>query len=481
MKRRLFGILMAVALLIAPVGVFAQAGPFTVGFQVQNLSSTQANISIQYVNGDGTTAATQNDTIPAGGSKTYFQTTMAAPVGFQGSVVISSDQPVAAIGNIVRSNFRAGGAYNGFSAGSTNLRLPIIQKNNSNINSFITIQNAGTTDATVNVAYTPSSVGTAATDTGVVKPGAAITFRQDTKTQLGTTFIGSATVTSNVPVVAVVNQESNGTITNSTTGGLSTYDSFAAGSATVLLPLLMANNSGFITGVGIQNAGTTVTNITLTFSPNTYTGTNPAACPTPPAKVFSNIAVNGGVTSIQAGFADAQFATCRYIGGGTVTSSNGQQLVAVVNQLALGGSFSSSYEGFNDTAATSVAQAPLVVSKNSGISSGIQVQNAGTSATTAVISFSANTFATAGGVTACNTPSNITLTNIAASASRTIILDKDLSGNDPVVIAAGFNGCRYIGGATVTTSTGGRIVSITNQLNVTGQGDQLLTYNLFNQ
>jgi hypothetical protein len=91
-------VLALVLTLIVAGSAYAQGITYNTGFQVQNLGTGTATITITYYNQDGTIAATQSDSIPAGGSKTYFGSIPVSD-GFNGSVVISSDQPVAAIAN----------------------------------------------------------------------------------------------------------------------------------------------------------------------------------------------------------------------------------------------------------------------------------------------------------------------------------------------------------------------------------------------
>src|SRR5262245_50665775 len=118
MKKRLFLVVAAMLLALLPVAAFAQTGvSLQTGFQVQNLGTGTANISITYYNADGSLAVggagpnPQVDTIPAGQSKTYVGATITgAPAGFKGSVVISSDQQIAAIGNILGSSVPASAA-----------------------------------------------------------------------------------------------------------------------------------------------------------------------------------------------------------------------------------------------------------------------------------------------------------------------------------------------------------------------------------
>ncbi|HNB50894.1 MAG TPA: hypothetical protein PK530_03075, partial [Anaerolineales bacterium] len=128
--KRSITLLFTLLLVLAAVSV-ASAGKFSYlsGIQVQNLSATEANVQLTYYNQDGTTdGAPVADTIPANGSVTYFP--VDASAGFDGSVVISADQPVAAISNILGDLGSAAASYVGASAGSTSVNLPLLFHDN---------------------------------------------------------------------------------------------------------------------------------------------------------------------------------------------------------------------------------------------------------------------------------------------------------------------------------------------------------------
>jgi hypothetical protein len=89
------------------------------------------------------------DTVAAGGSNTYYP--IGASDGFNGSVVISSDQQIAAIANVLRGT--QGSSYGGFTSGAETVSLPLINKNNYGIDTWFNVQNTGAASATVTVSY----------------------------------------------------------------------------------------------------------------------------------------------------------------------------------------------------------------------------------------------------------------------------------------------------------------------------------------
>lgn len=495
--RKLLSLMIALALGLAllPGLASAQTGSYRTTFQIRNLSTTaQANVQVKFINQDGTVATTFSGPIPPGGSVNFFELTAAEagsgwsgsplgaiPAGFNGSVEILSDQPIVAVTNILQISggaIRLGESYNGFNAGDTNFILPVLMRNNSGFNTWFSVQNTGASAAQVTINYTPapgSGNGTAATEGPVTIPsGAARTFRQDTNANLSGgdpngVFIGLAKVTSTQPVVVVVNQENAGS------GQMLTYNGIGQSGAapTLIAPLIQSNNGGFFTSIAVTNVGTATTNVTITYSPNVATGSG--VCGTPNPFTVNNLAPNVGTNIIQiAGtpFSDPQFAGCRYIGSATITSSNGQNLVAVVNQLSVSSKNASSYEAFNPATATSKVIAPIAQSGTAF--SSLQVYNAGTSPVSGVtITFSPNT---TNEPNACPNPSVVTLPNIDAGASVTSIqLAGNFEGADPQ-----FNGCRYVGSATVQGPPGSKLLAVVNQLAFT-PGDALFSYNGFNE
>jgi hypothetical protein len=441
------GVILVVAFML-PTMVSAQGAGITwnSGFQVQNLENAVASITIMYYNQDGTAAIAGgvSDTISALGSKTYYPI---HPSGtFNGSVVISSDKQVVAIANLLASGtLSAGSATNSFSAGATTMNLPLIMRANAGFNTWFNVQNTGTATTHVTVNYYPGSSGNSATESADIPAGAAHTFDQEGNSNLGTKFVGSALVTSSSQaIVATVEQAGTGSIKT-----LLGYNGFTGGSTTVVAPLVMANNSGFFTGIQVMNVGSATATVTVTYGPNTAGSFTPSA-------ESASVAAGGSATFLQSG---GQW-TQKYIGSATITNAQGQPLVAIVNQLKSGAlSFGSAYEGFNPDSATSKVSAPLVMANNSGYFTGIQVQNASGPTCNVTVTYGPNT---AGSFTpAAEGPVSISL-----GASYTFLQ----SGGQWTQ--------KYVGSATITGS-GCNIVAIVNELN-TSLNDQFFTYNGFN-
>jgi hypothetical protein len=466
--KKLVSVLVALTMLMALSGnVFArdlqQGISYSSGFQVANLSDSEAtHIIVTYYPQEGTPVEVEDD-IAAGGSVTYAAIHDAAGDPFNGSVVVSStDTEIAAIVNTLGDFPAYAAATGGFSEGATEFSLPLVMCNNNGFDTWFNVQNAGSGDAEVTVTYladaalsaedTPAST----TDTVTIGEGRAATFDQASGSStkscdsgLGEKFVGAAVIESNVPVVATVMQ-----VNQAGFEVLMGYNGFASGATDVRAPLVMQNNGGFYTGIQVQNAGTTTTTVTIDFSSDT------SGEGTVLGDLVFDLGPGASATNLQSG-------TERYIGSAMITAD--QPLVAIVNQVLPGApSFGTAYESFAASDATPNINVPLVMSNNGGFYTGIQVQNVSDSEVEVTINYAPNT------VEGMGNPSSDTFT-LTAGSSKTLIQ------NGAAGETTGVNNwtARYVGSASIT-ATGGNIVAIVNEANLTLAGDQFYTFDAFN-
>jgi hypothetical protein len=499
----------------------AQQGTITgSGIQIQNLTAdTAANVELQYYPGNGAAAVPQQVTVPGGESLTLLSFDDASDAtpdyavgeGFQGSVVITSDQPVAAITNLIGSNsagtpFAITEGYPGVVEGAQTLNAPLIVRNNpvgaNNASTTISVQNASDSAVNGTITYTPGAdaegnlIGNeGVTDSFSLGPGESTVFAQFAKTELGDRFVGSATISADGNIAATVQQEGN--------DQLNSYAAFASASGTASVPLVIANNNvpRAFTGIQIQNAGNAETTVTVNFSDNSISQAQPGVglepCGTNGVMESRQITIAAGASSTlitqdltantdgidEFGF-DAQFRDCRYIGSATI-DGGGQNVVAIVNQTQTSGSLQgSAYEGFDPAVATSDVRAPLVAANNFGLLTGVQVQNTGTAPADVTIDYSTNTYTSqvTGNLEPCATEPESRTATVQGGASFTFVQLGVAGLPDGLDTENGldsqFTNCTYIGSATIT---GGEIVSVVNQQNLAPAQDTLTTYNAFNQ
>jgi len=438
-KKLLVFVMVLSMVLIAASPMAPMAGAFTSytsGFQVQNLSATTANITITYYNQDGTTATTGSDTIAGNGAKTYYP--IAAAAGFNGSVVIASDQPIASVVNVLGSgSASAGASYVAAMLGGAPISIPLLMKANSGYNTWFNVQNTGSTDATVNVAYSDGTTAGPVT----IKPGAAHTFDQSSETHSAAVF--SANVTSTQAIAVAVIEENPST--------MFAYSGFTGGATNPVMPLVNANNGGYITGIQIQNTGASSTDVTVSYTPSAA-GTACTETQTIPAGQSKTFALGA--------FTSGDYSNCtalaKFVGSAQVTgNTTNQNLVAIVNQLKPGVN-GEAYGSFDPASATNAVVLPLIMDRNSNWFTGFNVMNVGSAATTVTCTFSVTAY-------------TVNTGSLAPGQAYTAI-QKDQ-------IASG-----YVGSGTCTaTNAGDKIVAVVNELNSVSAGDNLLVYEGINK
>lgn len=439
---RLLLLLSLMASLIAmESGAVSAQGAFpsyTSGVQVANLEATAAQVTLTAYNQDGTANGSPlSAEIAANGSKTFFPISNVSS-GFNGSIVVSSSKKIAAISNILSVSSagvigQAGASYVGRDAGATSVRLPLLNAGNSGFDTWFSVQNAGTADATVNVAYSDGK-----TNTAVVKPGAAKVFYQ--KNEGHTTKVFAGTVTSTQPLVAAVIQESS-TVMFAYTGFT------GAGSTDPVFPLINANNAGYITGLQIQNTGTASTDVTVSYTPSAAgtACTEKQTIAPGDSKTFALLAFANSSLGAAENCADG----VRFVGSAKVTANSANQtLVGIGNQL-LPGKNGEAYGSFSVSEATAKVVMPLIMDRNGGYYTGFSVQNVGSAATTVNCVFTNSSYTVSGSLNPGQALADLQFNKLA---------DK------------------YVGSATCTAAAGGQIVAVVNELGANAAADQLLVY-----
>jgi len=432
MKKILYAVSLVV--LFVALGVTSASAQFSTvtSFQIQNLSADLANIGITFYDIDGNPVAAANvtDTIAGNSSKLYTQANNNdLPIGFNGSVVISSDKEVAAIGVQQATNASSQvyqGTYSAFSStqAAATFYIPTAMKAFYGYTTEISVQNAGSTDVDVTVnydgGYTDSVTG--------LTPGQVHRFDNGATPSMPNGYIGSGIVSATGgEVVAVVNQNNTSAILQQT------YEGFAAADSGTELyaPVLMRGFYGFDTSVQVQNIGSGSTDVAILYS-NGVSQTQ-------------SLAAGGGYLFTQG---NETGLPANWIGS-AVISSTAENVVAVVNQQNTTTGKAASYNAFASASTNYVG--PNVMKGFYGFNTSVQVQNVGATATTCAASFSNGTSQTS--------PS--------------------LSQYDTYLFTQGNNGdlpASWIGSVSLTCG-GQPFVAIVNQNGVDGTGDNAMAYN----
>ncbi|EFO78958.1 hypothetical protein OSCT_3203 [Oscillochloris trichoides DG-6] len=227
------------------------------------------------------------------------------------------------------------------------------------------------------------------------------------------------------------------------------YSGFPKGSDKVIIPLIQQANGTPMTGSGIsiQNVGDVTAIVDVTFGANLI---NNGYVPTP-----QTYTIDAGKSQVI--LLLSSNTAQRYVGSARIqTRATNQQVVVVVNQASSANG--SAYEGLDENTATPQVSLPLLMAKNSNVSSGFQCTNIGSVDTEITVTYSPNVI---------NNGFNPT----------PFVTSSLIPSNGSVNVLQGSFSSRYVGSAKVTTNPPSNIVCVVNQLNPsTTAGDDFKTY-----
>jgi hypothetical protein len=457
MKKLRFLIVLALLLIAVgslPTGASA-AYKFTYmsTINVQNLSGNVAIISLTYYNGNEMANPGIQNGLPTDATLQPYEfkafTTLDVASGFKGSAVITSGQPIAAVSNLSGNNFAANASYVGSSTGSTTVTIPLLMKGNYTYDTWFSVQNAGSVDTSVAVTYSDGTPVVNAT----IKAGASQVFNQSTETH-GDGFrkvFSASIVSTSQPIVVVVIEESP-TV-------LFAYNGFAGGSKNPRMPLINMNNYNYTSSMQIQNQGAVDTNVTVQYT-HGPAGTDCTETQTVPAGKSTTFGTYAFVLTPIAGVTTNCTKGSKFVGSAAVSvNSANQDLVVVVNQhrLPFNGE---AYSGFDAASATAKLVAPLLMDRNYGWFTSLNIMNVGTD------------------------PVDIhcDLTNTTQKIDKLALAPGELLNAQQTAVAAGWVGsatCYAYTPSTTTVSPTGKIVGVVNQL-AGGAKDTFMVYEAIN-
>ena len=320
---------------------------YSTWFAVQNTHWKPVDIVITYYYPAGGIVVKRYATIPAGASQIFDQNSDPLIAnGFRGSAQIVANGAVAAVVHEESSTGLMSYAGLTTDRAGVSLNAPLIMSHNNGWSTDLNVQNVGAYNTTVRVKFSsntassnpsllPPCAGTPQDAVLSVARGSAVTFNQEVSPAfVGCRYVGSATITADQPLQAVINELS--------ASGASAYEalnsSFTTG--TVQLPIIQVNNavSRIWTGVQVQNAGQSLARYQVIYSPNSATASpNPAQLPpcatTPANDDFWLLA--GASRTLLLSNNDPRFANCRYVGSAKVVGIEGWDAKAavIVNQM----------------------------------------------------------------------------------------------------------------------------------------------------
>ncbi len=288
---------------------------------VQNTSTSVANISVQFYN-QKTGAAVGSpytQAVPASASAVLTLNTLSNPQVLPSgnttglySAKVTSNVAVGGIANIWTSaKYGEFSDYNAFVSGATTAVVPALYKYYYGFVSSLTVQNISASPVDITVTYSGGQTDTAA----AVQPNQAVEFFQPNNATLpsgNTTGVFSAKITATGNVVALVNVE------DKTKGSLASYNGAKTPTATVLCPVVLKAFYKWFSAETIQNVGTLTTDITVTYASGQV-------------RTFTSVPPNGTVNVIELAAAGSVLPDLSSVSA-TITSSNAQPLVAVVQE-----------------------------------------------------------------------------------------------------------------------------------------------------
>ena len=507
------GFSIVMALLLGTVAFAQYAGKsFYTAYQVVNMGDGLADITIDYYDENGVlqTAASKqfSDVAPGGNVLVVQYTDDTSLTGGRYSAVISSNQPIAAITNLQLVDDAASGyqpeapfsTYGGQSEGSLTLTLPAVMYNWFGWYTEFYVMNVGSGAANnIDIAYAPGKLdlGSGAQNTGAtgvtdndntIAQFAALEKSQESQSALGAggsdlltgRFLGSATITSDQPVIAVVNQHNTGA------KKLMTYNGFAnAGATDILVPNAMRGYFSFYSTMLISNPSATGTaTVDLVYTPEagnayilpagggTFTVTHTIA----PQTALTRY--DGADSSDVQSDLDDEFT--RFFGSVRVLSDI-PVMVQVNVEAKTGGTEpgqAGSYNGIPVADATIEIVAPVILADFYGIYTTLVVQNA--SATDG----SCNITYTSDSVYSSVTDHSETYTHSISGNGGFTVYEGRAGGlevgdinSDSAWQAGGFG--RFLGGATISCDV--PVVAFVNEETATNGVDTMYTMNTFNK
>jgi hypothetical protein len=263
-------------------------------------------------------------------------------------------------------NSQGAGSYVGTGTPSETLFLPLIMKDANGWSTSFTVLNTSRTSSSLTVSLFDEQGRTAHTFPTSLPGQGATTFDPAQIAGIPTGFVGGAVISSTTPIAGVVNEDRAGR-------DRLTYEGFNSGTRTIQIPLLMRAASGWSTGLQIQNLGATSSPVRVSFyTRDTDTLLAESNFSLPP--LSSRTLYQPADVRIPSG----------WVGSAVVEGLADQPLAAVVNQVHDSG-LGMAYVGIGTPSASTFA--PLLFKNSGGWNTGLQVQNAGSSATIVNIAY----------------------------------------------------------------------------------------------
>ena len=237
-------------------------------FVVQNTTASSVNVTVEFfAPGSSAAVTSQTAAIPANGTTTFEQeglsalaanTVYSAKITATGAVAV--EQNIFGRGPFANQLF----SFTPFTAGSTSAYAPAVSHNFFGFSTALTIQNLGATSASVTIAY-----GNGQSEVATIASNASYVILHQSSTKVADGELTSAVITSNQPVVALINQSNS-------KGRAASYGAFGAGALKVNMPIATKGYFEYNSAITCMNVGSTAAAVNIAYS-NGATATGNAA------------------------------------------------------------------------------------------------------------------------------------------------------------------------------------------------------------
>lgn len=404
---------LVLALLLVSVGlVSAQSGNLPgsgwwSGQQIQNVGTASTSVLFTAYDDQGNDYSCGNVKTAAPGQSVNFltNTDCDVPAGFVGSAVVSADQPIAAIVNVVNMpSGRAAGMYRGTDGAdvANTIAFPLMKNNYFGRSTTLYIQNASTSPNNINVTVKVGAATHTKTFNNVPANAMVLVGPADTNPAMGNNTVGSATVTGSGALAGAALEYQTAVALGS---NLHAYTAFGPQdfAPKAFCPLIRNNYVRLNTGIQAQNVSNSAQAIRVTYS---YRVNNTGAVQT---RVVTSASVPAGASTTF--FTPSNGLPAGSVGSATVEGVNGGNIAVIVNDetFVLNPNRVAAYTCFPASAATTKLALPLYKEFYFGDTSGIQVQNVGGAAANISVTY----------YPPSGSPVRFTQNNVAAGASAT--------------------------------------------------------------
>lgn len=246
---------------------------FTTSIVYQNIgSATTQTLEVYFYDSPSDTTPTvvgRPNLNKGGGTSLFVGSLSSLDNGFQGSAVLSADQPLAATAVQLPQQSPTVQVYplsNGFSSGTAVSLIPTVLKNTYNQNTRFTVQNTASSSVQITVKFINTSAATVYSFTQTLQPYAGVNVDAGQVSQLGSAFNGSVRVETPGSGYSIVSSAMEldygpGRV------GASAFEGVGSGATKIYMPSALCENYGMHSAYAVQNTDlSSSTNVTVTYS-----------------------------------------------------------------------------------------------------------------------------------------------------------------------------------------------------------------------